>query len=145
MSSRAQSRKLTSAAMVMSARYLLDTNTIVALLKLQSDVLRRITQAQESLIPSIVLGELYHGAHKSAQTAQNLARTDAIAQNNKILPCDTDTASIYGAIKANLEAQGRRIPDNDMWIAALARQHKLTLLTRDAHFDRIAPLDVEQW
>jgi len=129
----------------MNERYLLDTNTIIAALRYEPLVVRRLMLAQDIMIPSIALGELYHGAHKSLHIAANVARYTAIARNNTILPCDADTASIYGAIKADLEARGRRIPDNDMWIAALARQHGLTLLTRDAHFDRISPLDVEQW
>jgi predicted nucleic acid-binding protein len=37
-------------------------------------------------------------------------------------------------------AQGRPIPDNDIWIAAIARQHSLSLITRDAHFREIEGL-----
>jgi len=29
------------------------------------------------------------------------------------------------------------IPTNDLWIAALARQHQLQILSRDTHFDFI--------
>jgi len=37
------------------------------------------------------------------------------------------------------------IPDNDMWIAAIARQHNLTLITCDKHFDAVDELTLESW
>ena len=48
-----------------------------------------------------------------------------------------DTASLYGTIKANLRKKGKPIPENDIWIAAIAMQHDLTLLTRDRHFEAV--------
>jgi tRNA(fMet)-specific endonuclease VapC len=51
----------------------------------------------------------------------------------------------YGQIKAELESKGRPIPDNDMWIAAIARQHNLTLVTRDAHFLQVADISKLSW
>ena len=59
-----------------------------------------------------------------------------------ILVCDTETARQYGRIKVELRRKGRPIPENDMWIAAVALQHGLTLATRDAHFDAIDGLTV---
>ncbi|MGH2516219.1 MAG: type II toxin-antitoxin system VapC family toxin, partial [Ktedonobacterales bacterium] len=107
--------------------------------------LRRLTTADSVHVPSIVLGELYYGAYKSALVAQNVAKADLVARDNTILACDAATARVYGAIKADLRAKGQPIPDNDMWIAALAMQHQLTLLTRDAHFERIESLALERW
>jgi len=40
---------------------------------------------------------------------------------------------------------GRPIPDNDLWIAAVALQHRLILVTRDGHFSNINGLIVEFW
>ena len=62
-----------------------------------------------------------------------------------VLPCDRATAARYGELKAALRAQGTPIPENDLWIAALARQHALTLVTRDAHFAGVRGLVVERW
>ena len=53
------------------------------------------------------------------------------------LPCDFDTARLYGRIKAELRRKGKPIPENDIWIAAAAIQYGLTLVTRDRHFDFI--------
>ncbi len=44
-----------------------------------------------------------------------------------------------------LRAQGTPIPENDIWIAALARQHTLRLVSRDTHFDGVPGLDVVRW
>ena len=44
------------------------------------------------------------------------------------------TAVLYGAIHAELAMAGTPIPQNDIWIAAVAREHELPLVTRDAHF-----------
>lgn len=52
---------------------------------------------------------------------------------------------MYGEIKALLRQKGKPIPDNDIWMAASARQHLLTLVTRDSHFDEVDNLKREQW
>jgi len=96
-------------------------------------------------LPSIVLGELYFGAHKSGRVEENLARIDEFAISSSILACDTDTAKEYGIIKNTVRMKGRPIPENDIWIAAIARQYGLTLVTRDAHFDEIEGLSVNIW
>lgn len=62
-----------------------------------------------------------------------------------MLACDLDTAREYGVIKNALREKGRLIPENDIWIAAIARQHDLTLVTRDEHFKEIKHLKVEMW
>ncbi len=94
-------------------------------------------------MPSIVLGELYFGARKSGRVEENLALIDEFATNSSILACDTDTAKEYGVIKNTLQEKGRPIPENDIWIAAIARQYKLIVVTRDTHFDEIESLEAE--
>lgn len=53
---------------------------------------------------------------------------------------DEQTIREYAAIKAELIASGKTIPENDVWIAGLARQHKLPVDTRDRHFRHIKDL-----
>ncbi|MXZ01781.1 type II toxin-antitoxin system VapC family toxin [Candidatus Poribacteria bacterium] len=48
-------------------------------------------------------------------------------------------------IKERLRRRGRPIPNNDIWIAAIALQHDLVLVTRDAHFDEVESLQTERW
>ena len=90
-------------------------------------------------------GELYYGAFKSARTENNIARIDEFAADNTVLLCDTATAQQYGFIKNQLRANGKPIPENDIWIAAIAKQYQLRLVTRDNHFQHIDELAIEQW
>jgi tRNA(fMet)-specific endonuclease VapC len=59
------------------------------------------------------------------------------------MPCDAATAREYGRIKEILRAKGKPIPENDIWIAAMAVQHGLTLATRDQHFGEVPNLVVD--
>lgn len=129
----------------MSGRFLLDTNVVIALFAGDAAVQQHLEQAEEVFVPSIVLGELYFGARKSGRVKENLARIDEFATNSSVLACDTDTAKEYGVIKNALREKGRPIPENDIWIAAIARQYELILVTRDTHFDEVEGLEVEVW
>jgi len=129
----------------MNGSYLLDTNIVIALFNNDSVVLQKLSAASQTFIPSIVLGELYYGANKSAHSKSNIAHLDNFALKSAVLACDTDTARHYGRIKDHLRAKGTPIPENDIWIAALAKQYHLTLITRDQHFRGIKDIKVEQW
>jgi tRNA(fMet)-specific endonuclease VapC len=129
----------------MSGRYLLDTNIIIALFADDAAVKGHLGQADEVFVPSIALGELCFGAHKSGHPKENLARIDEFASDNVVLGCDTETARRYGQVKNALRVKGRPIPENDVWIAAIALQHSLTLATRDAHLGEIESLSVAAW
>jgi len=59
--------------------------------------------------------------------------------------CQATTAQQYGDIKNQLRAKGRPIPENDIWIAAIAMQYQLTLVARDGHFHEVDGLQVEAW
>jgi len=129
----------------MNGRVLLDTNIVIALFAQEAVVQQRLAAADEVFISSIVLGELYYGAEKSSRVEANIARINTFAAGNAVLVCDTATAQFYGAIKNHLRAKGNPIPENDIWIAAIARQHQLTMVTRDGHFQAIDGLEVELW
>jgi len=108
-------------------------------------VLAELRGAEAVFVPVIALGELYYGARKSARSSQNLASLASFAGNAVVLPCDAMTGAIYGETKAALRERGTPIPENDIWIAALARQHDLALATRDAHFDAVSELQIVRW
>ena len=48
-------------------------------------------------------------------------------------------------MKAELAGIGRLIPDNDIWIAAMARQFDLPLVIRDGHFAAVPRLTTIAW
>ncbi len=129
----------------MSGKYLLDTSVIIALFANDAAVKDNLEKADEIFIPCIAIGELYYGAWKSARTQENLARIDEFAADNVVLECNSGTARRYGEIKNALREKGRPIPENDVWIAAIALQHDLTVATRDTHFNEITNLKVAIW
>ena len=129
----------------MSGKYLLDTSVIIALFAGDEAVLGHLEQAAEVFVPSIALGELYYGAWKSANPRENLNRIDELVSVSAVLGCDALTARFYGKLKNGLRLKGRPIPENDIWIAAIALQHHLTVSTRDEHFREIDGLEVEFW
>jgi tRNA(fMet)-specific endonuclease VapC len=129
----------------MNGRFLLDTNIVIAIFAKDAAVQAGLANATEIFIPSIVLGELYYGAYKSSRVTENIARINEFAANNGILTCDTRTAQEYGEIKNRLRVKGRPTPENDIWIAAIAKQYGLTLVTRDAHFGEVDGLMLEAW
>lgn len=75
----------------------------------------------------------------------NLARIDEFAAHNVVLGCNAETARHYGEIGNTLRLKGRPLPENDIWIAAIALQHDLTLVTRDTHFNEIDGFKVVVW
>lgn len=129
----------------MSGSVLLDTNIVIGMFAKDQAVLARLTKTEHIFIPSIVLGELYFGAYKSAHPDQNIRRVEELAATSAILTCDAVTAARYGRIKKVLRDKGRPLPENDIWIAALAQQHNLAVVSRDQHFIEIEDLPVEAW
>ena len=61
------------------------------------------------------------------------------------LDVDELTARKWATMKAKLAAAGTPIPENDIWIAAAAARHGLTLVTHDTHFRRVAGLSLDVW
>jgi len=129
----------------MSGSVLLDTNILIGILAKDNAILSRLVETESVFLPSIALGELYFGAFKSAHPDDNAERIDRLAASTAILYCDGTTALYYGRIKTTLRAKGRPIPENDIWIAAIAQQHGLTVVSRDLHFREIERLPVEEW
>ena len=125
--------------------YLLDTNIMIAVFREQPAVLTRLRAAPRVFIAPASIGELFFGAFKSARKTENLTRANRFIANCHVVTCDTSTGRVFGQIKAEQQAKGQPIPDNDLWIAASARQHGLTPATRDAHFLDVTGLAIEAW
>ena len=129
----------------MNGNYILDTNIIIALFNEEEHVLRRIEETDAIYLPIIVVAELLYGASCSARKEINLKRINAFLSQNAILDCDVHIAKRFAAVKVELRQNGTPIPDHDIWIAALALHHRLTLVTRDSHFANILGLDILSW
>jgi tRNA(fMet)-specific endonuclease VapC len=128
----------------MNGEFLLDTNIIIRLLARDQTVQRRVDEA-DIVLSIFALGELYYGAQKSLRARENLERINEFAADVAVLCGDIGTAYTFGEIKNELRLKGRMIPVCDLWIAALARQHDLTVVSRDQHFAEVDNLRWEQW
>ena len=108
-------------------------------------MVRALAEADEVFVPSVAIGELLYGARLSARAAANVSQVEAFAAATAVLSCDGETARHYAEAKLRLRAKGRPIPENDLWIAAVALQHDLTLAVRDGHFREIEGLALAEW
>jgi len=122
-----------------------DTNIVIALFDADEAVLANLDLALEVFVPAIVLGELFFGAAKSARRVENVAKVERFAAASSVLACDVQVAREYGRLKQDLRAKGRPLPENDLWIAATANRHELTVVTRDQHFGEIEGLATARW
>lgn len=129
----------------MSGKFLLDTNIVIALFKNDKLVREKIIEAAEVFLSNITVGELYFGAYKSNKVQENIEQLEKFIINNTTLNCDRVTAKYYGEIKKQLKDRGKPIPENDIWIAAIAIQNNLILVSRDRHFQEIKGLSWQRW
>jgi tRNA(fMet)-specific endonuclease VapC len=129
----------------MNGRVLLDTNIVIATLRAEPGVQRRLGRCERVFLSSIVLGELYFGAYNSERVSENLANIENVAPQMAVVSCDKNTAQIYGRIRSLLRRKGRPMGDHDIWIAATALQHDLTLVSRDLLFLEVEGLALEVW
>jgi tRNA(fMet)-specific endonuclease VapC len=125
--------------------FVLDTNIIAALLKGEAGIADKIDKAIKVYIPIIVLGELYYGALYSSHVQKNIRNIQKVIARYTVLLIDEETTSSYGNIKTSLRKKGKPIPENDIWIAAIALRHNLTVITRDKHFKEIDQITIKHW
>ncbi len=124
----------------MNGKFLLDTNIIIGLFGKDPQVHELLDKAEEIFVPCIAIGELYFGAYRSSRVQENIERIFEFSMSNTVLGCNSDTAQKYGKVKYNLKEKGQPIPENDIWIAAIAQQYDLTLFSKDPHFEVIEGL-----
>jgi tRNA(fMet)-specific endonuclease VapC len=65
--------------------------------------------------------------------------------NYRILDVDQETTVYYATLQTELKKAGTPIPANEVWVAALCRQTRLPILSRDRHFDIVAGLRRIDW
>ena len=116
---------------------ILDTNALSAWAEGLAAVEAPLRTASRLVVPSVVLGEYYFGIRQSRyrnRYEQWLRRYLPLAE---IAAVTSATAVAYADIRLELKRSGNPIPPNDVWIAALARQHALPVLSNDTHFDAV--------
>ena len=130
-------------------RYMLDTNICIYAIKHKPEkVFERLqkTEPEDVCISSVTYAELVHGVEKSAPVEKNRVALSLLLSNIEILDFDTDAATEYGEIRADLERQGTPIGPLDMMIAGHARSQSYTLVTNNTkEFCRVEGLKLENW
>jgi len=122
---------------------ILDTNAVSALADGDPAISSSLALADELVLPVIVLAEFRYGINQSRHRLRYQAWLAELIGVSRILDVDRLTADSYAAIRAELK--GQPIPANDLWIAALARQHRLPILSRNHHFDAVPGLRRLTW
>jgi predicted nucleic acid-binding protein len=120
----------------------LDTNRLTDLFQGDAELADRLGNCDEVWIPLVVLAEIKAGFYRGSQQQRNeiLLRKLLAKPTVGVLLPGRETAEQYARLFVQLKRAGAPVPDNDLWIAALALEHDLMLITRDRHFQRVPQL-----
>lgn len=124
---------------------ILDTNAVSALFQGEKKLEKILCSSDKHHLPSIVIGEYRFGLLSSRKKKTLTTLLDCLKEESILLACDEDTAEHYAKIRLTLKKQGTPIPENDIWIAAIASQHNLSVVSRDTHFDNIKSIKRVSW
>ena len=124
---------------------ILDTSALSAFVDGEAGVGEILRRQAQVAIPVIVLGEFRYGIAESRHRAVYEAWLESHLTYFDVLAVTDETAFAYASLRVALRRLGRPIPANDAWIAALALQHRLPVLSRDQHFDVVPNLERRSW
>jgi predicted nucleic acid-binding protein len=124
---------------------ILDTNGLSALAEGEPALESILRKATQVAIPVIVLGEYRYGISLSRYRKHYEQWLSEYLSSFRILDVDERTTVHYRAVRTELKKAGTPIPSNDVWVAALCRQHPLPLLSRDRHFDAVPGITRLEW
>jgi predicted nucleic acid-binding protein len=124
---------------------ILDTNALSAYLDSTPAAIEIVSGARELAIPVIVAGEFAFGIAKSRHREAYERSLQRMLERCTILDIQIETSRHYAAIRLELKEAGKPIPANDLWIAALSRQHALPVMSRDSNFDFVGGLRRRTW
>ena len=124
---------------------ILDTNALSDWAKSDEALLAVLPAQHLLLLPVVVIGEFRYGLLQSREQEVLSAWLERTVRAVRVAAITLVTADVYAAVRIKLRRKGRPIPPNDAWIAALAVQHQLPVLSRDAHFDSVDELTRISW
>ena len=129
------------------SRIVVDTSAYSAFKRKHLGALDAVQRASLVALTPVILGELLAGFRGCGDRhrAKNERELDLFLSSPRVrvLPLDDETSETYAVIHQALRIAGTPIPTNDLWIAASAMQHGLTVLTADGHFRKVAQIRVE--
>lgn len=124
---------------------ILDTNAVSALLAGDKGLAEVLEPADYHHLPLIVIGEYQFGVLVSRKRKKLESVFRKLETESVILAADRTTADWYATLRFELKRKGRPIPENDLWIAALGRQHTLEIVSNDMHFDHVDKIRRISW
>lgn len=124
---------------------ILDTNALSAYLDKTPGAVEIVSEARELAIPVIVAGEFAFGIAQSRHRDLYERSLQRMLDRCTVLDIGIETARHYAAIRLELKRAGTPIPANDVWIAALSRQHAMPVMSLDTHFDLVGGLRRRMW
>ena len=124
---------------------ILDTNAVSALLAGEPSLEDVLSRNERHHLPVIVIGEYRYGLSRSRYRTRLERVFEVLIRESYVLGVDERTTVHYAAIREDLRQAGRPIPENDIWIAALARQHDQVVVSGDEHFDAVDGMRRVAW
>jgi len=124
---------------------IVDTNALSAAADEDSAVFVMFARAEQVVLPVVVLGEYRYGIAQSRHRARYKRWLDGLIADCRVLDIDEGTTHHYATVNVELRRVRKPIPTNDLWIAALCRQHLLPVLSRDKHFDLVSGIRRLDW
>lgn len=120
----------------------LDTNAYTFFKRGHPPLVHLFENADELLVPTIMMGELYSGFYMGSKTDHNINALLEFLETPGVFVIDISSAIAdrYGQIVKTLKKQGTPLPTNDIWIAACAFESGSRLVTYDSHFNKIPGL-----
>jgi tRNA(fMet)-specific endonuclease VapC len=122
----------------------LDTNAYRALHEGDRHLAEEASRAEVIGLPIIVLGELRFGFLNGSRLHENNATLERFLSTPRVRVLDVSepTTWLFGEIATHLRRAGTPIQQDDMWIAALCKEHGFALATRDRGLRHVVGLDV---
>jgi predicted nucleic acid-binding protein len=124
---------------------ILDTNAISAWCDDDAALLAVLASDRPLFLPAIVLGEYRFGIKVARDRTTRETWLAEVESAVTVFDVNGETARYYADVREELRKARTPIPENDLWIADLARQHDLPVITRDAHFDHVTDLRRVGW
>ena len=124
---------------------MLDTNALSAWADADAALFRVLPKDRLWHLPVVTLGEFLFGIRRSRERAKLERWVEEVKATSALAEIDADTAGHYADIREELRAAATPIPENDIWIAGLCRQHHLAVASRDGYFDKVRGLKRVPW
>lgn len=125
--------------------YIFDTNIIIGLLNNEQKIVKMMTEIQGLETTVVTIGELLYGAALSKDRDRNEQTIKNFANMSTVYEIDLSVVEEYAFIKSQLKRNGTPIPENDIWIAAIAKANDKIIVTRDKHLLNIDFIETEMW